>query len=401
MKARVLVTDGEQRSALAVVRSLGRRGFEVEVCSETGASLAGASRFAGIDHRIPPVLNDPSAYAEAVAELCRTREPGILLPVTDAALMALLPLRDRMGTAVIPAPSAAVHAAVSNKESLLDPARAAGLTTPQSLRLDRAQDLPTAGALPPFPLVVKPSRSVVSSETPSDPGLARFSVTYAEDPDMLRGTLESLPQSAFPVLLQERVEGRGEGIFLLLWEGRRLAFFAHRRIREKPPTGGVSVYREAVRPDPELLHASTRLLESFGWSGVAMVEFKRCRHTGRPFLMEVNGRFWGSLQLAIDAGVDFPALLVEAAMGEEVEPVTDYRVGTRSRWLLGDLDHLLIRLRTSYSAEELPPGSGGRWKAAGSVLLPWRPRDRWEVLRPSDPRPGLREMGQWVSEMRR
>jgi predicted ATP-grasp superfamily ATP-dependent carboligase len=399
VSARILVTDGEQRSALAAVRSLGKAGHQVEVCSERGASLAGASRFARADHRVPSPLDDPAAYAEAVAGLCRSREMDLLLPMTDASLLALLPARERMGPTRIPAPPADVHAAISDKERLLEPARAAGLHVPRTLRVGAPGELPAAGELPAFPLVVKPSRSVAQDALGD--GLARASVSYADDADALHRLLEGLPPSAFPVLLQERIEGQGAGVFLLSWEGRRLAHFAHRRIREKPPTGGVSVYREAVHPDPELLAASTRLLEAFGWSGVAMVEFKRCHRTGRHFLMEVNGRFWGSLQLAIDAGVDFPRLLVSAALGEAVAPVTSYRAGVRSRWLLGDLDHLLIRMRTRYAPDQLPPGAGGRWRAAVSVLLPWRPGDRWEVVRASDPHPGLREFSLWLSEMRR
>ncbi len=51
-----------------------------------------------------------------------------------------------------------------------------------------------------------------------------------------------------------------------------------------------------------------------------MVEFKADARTGTPYLMEINGRFWGSLQLAIDAGVDFPAILVAAALGAPIPP---------------------------------------------------------------------------------
>ena len=42
---RVLVTDGNERAALAVTRALGREGVEVIVGAESERSLAGASRF--------------------------------------------------------------------------------------------------------------------------------------------------------------------------------------------------------------------------------------------------------------------------------------------------------------------------------------------------------------------
>ena len=112
------------------------------------------------------------------------------------------------------------------------------------------------------------------------------------------------------------------------------------------------------------------------------------------YLMEVNGRFWGSLQLAVDAGVDFPALLVRAARGERVEPVTEYRVGIRARWLWGDVDHLLARLRgsvPSHLSADLPSRRRGLLD-----FLRWRSGDRWEVLRLSDLKPFVRESAAWL-----
>src|SRR5690606_12472919 len=111
-----------------------------------------------------------------------------------------------------------------------------------------------------------------------------------------------------PFLLQSFVPGSGAGVFALYDRGRAVTIFAHRRLREKPPQGGVSVLSASALPAPAALAAAQRLLDHVGWHGVAMVEF-RVTPEGEPFLMEVNIRFWGSLQLAIDAGVDFPWLL--------------------------------------------------------------------------------------------
>jgi predicted ATP-grasp superfamily ATP-dependent carboligase len=157
----------------------------------------------------------------------------------------------------------------------------------------------------------------------------------------------------------------------------------------------VSVYRESIAADPVLVERSKALLRCFAWEGVAMVEYKLDAATGTPYLMEINGRFWGSLQLAVDAGVDFPRLLVEHALGRPVAPVTRYRMGVRSRWWWGDVDHLLARLRRTPEELALPPGSPGRLAAARDFLMLWRPGDRNEVFRLSDPRPQLRETIEW------
>jgi hypothetical protein len=126
-----------------------------------------------------------------------------------------------------------------------------------------------------------------------------------------------------------------------------------------------------------------------------MLEFKTDRGTGRPYLMEINGRFWGSLQLAVDAGVDFPTLLVRCALGDRpTRP--GYRVGVRNRWWWGDVDHLLARLRHSPAQLGLPPGAPSRWQAARDFARLWRPGDRNEVLRLSDPWPFVRETLDWL-----
>jgi hypothetical protein len=110
----------------------------------------------------------------------------------------------------------------------------------------------------------------------------------------------------------------------------------------------------------------------------------------------VNGRLWGSVQLAVDAGVDFPALLAAAYAGDSLpaEPPR-YRTGIRLRWEWGDVDHALARLRRRDAENALPPGEPSRLGALGAVLLPWRPGDRLEVFRLGDPRPFLRESARW------
>ena len=111
--------------------------------------------------------------------------------------------------------------------------------------------------------------------------------------------------------------------------------------------------------------------------------------------MEINGRFWGSLQLAVDAGVDFPSLLLDSAQGRPPEGVVRGQPGVRTRWLLGDLDQLVTRVRKNRKALDLPPSAPGKGKAIRDFLFDFRPGVRSEVLRLSDPGPFLREVVEW------
>lgn len=391
--AQVLVTDGEQRSALAIVRSLGGAGHRVEVAGSRRRTLAGSSRYSAQSIRVPDSLAEPERFANAVIAHAHSAGIEVLLPVTEASLLALLPRRADLEPTSLPFPELETFLRICDKAQVTRAAAAVGISVPAQHILTKASDPDFDSATLRFPVVVKPARSVVRSGT----GLRKLSVVHAADRAVLSRMAASMPPEAFPLLVQQRIIGPGIGIFVLLWQGEVLAAFSHERLREKPPSGGVSVYCESRPLDPQLLERSVSLLRSFGWQGVAMVEFKRDAQTGEDHVMEINGRFWGSLQLAISAGVDFPRLLVDAALGMEVQAATHYVSGVRSRWVLGDLDHLIARMRRSAESLGLSPGAPGRGRALLDFVSAFGPGSRGEVLRWSDPVPGAIELLDWLA----
>jgi predicted ATP-grasp superfamily ATP-dependent carboligase len=392
MTTSVLVLDGEQRAALAVVRSLGYHGCRVHVCSSVPRSLAGGSRFAASETCVPDPLRDPEAFSAAVSRLARARRAVLVLPVTEAATLALLERNDMPARTMIPTSDLEHFRRASDKSAVLSLAERLGIAVPAQRSVSGNQDAEPPIPAGMFPLVVKPARSIAG------PGGDRrkVGVRYASTPAQLDEAMRELGSEAGPFLLQTRIEGPGLGVFVLRWGGRVIASFAHRRIREKPPSGGVSVCCESVAAPPGLLEQSVTLLEALDWNGVAMVEFKHDTVSGRDYLMEINPRFWGSLQLAIDAGVDFPWYLVQAALGLQLPPVQAWRVGVRSRWCWGEVDHLIARLRHSRADLNLPGDAPGLISTALSVLNPWRPGQRSDVFRLSDPMPAIRETIAWV-----
>jgi predicted ATP-grasp superfamily ATP-dependent carboligase len=392
--ASILITDGEQRAALAVVRSLGRAGHRVIVTANEPRSLAGSSRFAAARETVPDPLAEPGSYARRIAELVARWKVEVLLPITDASLMAILAAPGGWNGIALPFADLVRARQASDKALLTSLAPTVGIAVPEQLKLGSPAERATLDVERlKFPIVLKPSRSVA---TDSAGRQFKLGVLHAAAPEELERALDRIPEAGYPVLLQQRIVGPGVGIFLLVWKGETIAVFSHRRIREKPPAGGVSVYRESIAADPALVARSRALLDLLQWEGVAMIEYKLDGNDGTPYLMEINGRFWGSLQLAIDAGVDFPALLVDLALGKKVVTTTRYRTGVRSRWWWGDVDHLLARLRRSDARLALPPGAPGRFATLARFAVLWRPGDRNEIFRWNDPRPFFRETLQWL-----
>ena len=378
---------------MAVVRALGMAGFTIYSTGRSVNATAATSRFCHESATVPDALEDPAGYAEEVRKLVDRWQIAVLLPMTEASILAILGASDLFCGVKIPFPGLEIFRRISDKHTLSKVAPTLGIAVPQQHVLNTQGDASTVDLLSlRFPLVAKPARSVGESRGRS----LKVGVRHAADAAELRNILGELPHQAYPLLLQQRVVGPGVGVFLLVSEGRTMAAFSHRRIREKPPAGGVSVYRESIALDPMLLARSRALLDAFDWQGVAMVEYKIDAMTGTAYLMEVNGRFWGSLQLAVDAGVDFPRLLVDLALGREVEPVMTYRTGIRSRWWWGDVDHLLLRMLRSDRRLSLPPGTPGKARALLDFLKLWRPGDRSEIMRLNDPMPFLYESWNWL-----
>ena len=383
---RILITDGNERAALAAARSLVRAGHEVCVTAATPWSLAGVSR--GVHAHVIPAdpLIDPAGYVAQVRHVAERVGARVLLPITDPSVEALLEHRAALPPGVtLPFPDLATYQKASDKALMLDLARRCGFTVPETQIVASREQCDVSFHDSLFPAALKPHRSVVSAGN----GKRKLTVIRVESAEECRRALATLPAAAFPVLVQRWVAGVGEGLFVLRWGGRTIGLFAHRRLREKPPAGGVSVYRESIALDDRLVGPGLGLLDALAWQGVAMIECKHDLETGEYVVMEINGRFWGSLQLAIDAGVDFPRLLVHSAAGETHPDRSGhpYRIGVKSRWFWGDVDHFYLRLRD---------GDGSRPRIVWDFLTAFLQRHRSEVWRWTDPLPFAVETLQWL-----
>ncbi len=393
----VIILDGNQRSALAATRSLGRKGIEVVVGAEKGRSLASSSRYCKRSFAYPSPESDPPAFLRAVLETTERYVNPVLFPMTDVTVNEILLHRSLFPENVrIPFSDHLRYDALSDKENLFRQAKKLAIPMPETLfssDFTSHADLISEAVKMGFPLVVKAahSRAILSGK------YIASSAVYATDPGELETVLGKVPFNRTRCLVQKKIQGPGIGIFLLARHGDVLARFAHRRIREKPPSGGVSVLCESIKPPAEALDAASRLISINGWHGVAMIEFKWDDEENRPKLIEVNGRFWGSLNLAIRAGVDFPFLLYQLALGERVEGPAEYRIGLKSRWELGDFDHLLIRLTKDPDNPSLS-GTRVRKRDAIAVFLAdfFRSSVVHEVFRFDDPVPFLFEAKEYV-----
>lgn len=376
----ILVLDAAQRSALAVTRSLGQLpNVLITTAEREEKSLAGASRFSHESLVYPCPQAQPGAFIVWMTDLLAKRSFDWVFPVTEVTSQLLLMHQAQIPKLRLPFASLETVMALADKGLLTERARALGVPVPQSQWYANTDSLKIDHLV--YPVVVKPCLSKIYTQN----SWLATSVFVAQDAAALSRELALRPYLAeHPFMVQEFIPGSGAGVFALYNRGTPVAFFAHKRLREKPPEGGISVLSESAPVTPTLEGYARTLLDAVNWHGVAMVEFRETPD-GDFYLMEVNTRFWGSLQLAIDAGVDFPTLLLRACLGETLPPQTPYKIGQKLRWLLGDLDSLYIYLKRPYSFSE-------KLRRVAEFVTPNWGAQRYEINRWGDLAPAWREI---------
>ena len=143
---------------------------------------------------------------------------------------------------------------------------------------------------------------------------------------------------------------------------------------------------------------SIQLLDAINWQGVGMVEFKWDAEEKEFKLLEINGRFWGSLQLAIDSGVNFPRLAVQISQNEKIKKNLQFNTRVRTRWLWGDFDSLIMRLFSSHQNENLPPGYPSKMQCFRDFFRLSKINLNFEILKKNDIKPWIYETHRWFKK---
>lgn len=307
------------------------------------------SKYSGRRFLYPSPAKDPRAFCDYLLRALKKDRYEVLFPVHD---FDLIPIAEERASflpfvkMVLP-PQKALRT-VLDKESTLNLARELGIPVPETFVLENIDQLSSLIQRLPFPVVVKPRRQVYWTASGANLDLVGEK-NYASSPEDLAAAAQQALKRGLLPLIQSRVTGIGAGVAALFKDGEPRALFSYRRIREYPVTGGPSTLREST-DDRRLKVYAEQLLRALNWNGVAMVEFKINERTGEVWLMEINGRFWGSIALPIAAGVDFPYLAYQLATQGDIPMVKEYRIGVRARWLFpGDLLWLLNAKKTGTS----------------------------------------------------
>ena len=316
---KVFVTDALFKHSLAIIRAISNQ-YAVD-CGYTRAYALSffSSRIHG-KLLYPDPRFYPQEFAEAMVRLARKMDYAAILPVSYESCVSMVRFAPDFDRVMLP--NAKSMEVASNKRLTTELARELSIPTPDTLPVSNIGGLEAAARVFRFPFFLK--NSLGSQEN---------TVIGSESELRLRGP-HSLSQWGSDLIAQEVAVGEGCGFFALFNRGSLRAFFMHRRIREGSPNGGPSTCCESFY-DPKLKEYGVRILQALNWHGAAMVEFKRTKENEYK-LLEINPKFWGSLDIAIAAGVNFPQLIIECITSGDCNEVSQYAENLRYQWPIPD-----------------------------------------------------------------
>ncbi|NMX21173.1 hypothetical protein C5S30_01775 [ANME-1 cluster archaeon GoMg4] len=326
---KVLVLDAQMRNSLAIIRSLGGNGLEVDAGEETRFATSFFSKYCNNHIVYPSPTKSPEKFIAYMLNLVKSNHYDVIFPVTDATVIPIVEHKTEFSKyTIVPFADYQTLTKASDKAQTLKIAMKNDIPCPKTYFIDYYDDLEKIKDNVEYPVVVKPNR-----------GFGARGVFLCNSTDKLFERGKHVHDEYGSFLVQEYIpKGDEIGVYTLFdFDSEPCALSVQRRIRSYPISGGPSTLRETIE-DERTVDLAFRLLKAMKWFGVAMVEFRIDPRDGIPKLMEINPRFWGSLQLSILSGVDFPHLLYKLVTDGYIEPDMDYKTGVKCRWLLpGDM----------------------------------------------------------------
>ena len=342
MKA--IVLNGDLKSALCAVRSLGQAGHEVTVGAERESGMAYHSKFAKDSFVYPSPYTNRAGFVEAVIEQANEiGEKPVVFAFSDATYLSLHEAREELAeVCTLQYPDSEKVAMAFDKASTYSLAKVTGVSTITTWSPGTSEELTRIATNESYPLVLKARQSVTWKEGKGVFGTACF--VHSGD-ELVKKYKDITEETGEAPLIQKFIEGEEYGVEMLADKGEVFARIVHHRLRSLSPTGGASVLKETIIEGElyrELTELAGKLVRALSWSGPIMVEFKVDADSRKPLLMEINGRFWGSLPLSVFAGVDMPTLYADwVCNGKKPEQVVEATKEVTSIHQAGDIAHLL------------------------------------------------------------
>jgi predicted ATP-grasp superfamily ATP-dependent carboligase len=356
----VLVTDAQLRSSLVAIRSFGKKNIKISAGSELVNAMGHYSKYCTRKIIYPNPRTETSKFLTFMLDMVKKNGYDCIIPFHTYTAFLLSKYKDIFKDYThIPPPDFKVYYNAFNKIQLLKTAQKNNITIPKTYFSQDIEEI--IDSIDNYPVIVKPSKR------------HGIKISICDSQIDLKINYNDMTKKYGQCIVQEFIPNGGEvGVYTIFDKNSDpIALTVQERLRCMNSYGGISTLRKTIKND-ELVNIAFNLLKIINWSGAAMVEFRIDSRDNKPKLMEINPRFWGSLQLSISSGIDFPYILYQLTMDEKPQLNLDFKENVYCRWFIGEITNFF-----NYS---------GKIKRLVDLM---RPKVINDVISINDPKPGL------------
>lgn len=357
-KKLILLGFAEALSAPEVVFSLVKAGFSVAAFT-SGKHISPLRKIKSVELiKVTSLHENADKTISELRNIYHNLKVSAILPLNDSALWLCNKLADDPEIKVA-GPTGICAQFALDKRLQLKAARTAGFNVPDTLIVENiADDKQKIN----FPVILKSAMAFAEYE--GQP-IEKESVHYCKNKQEFNKEIAKWSRKQ-PLLVQSIHNGVGEGLFGFATDKDVILWSAHQRIRMMNPKGSGASACKAIPITDHPVHSAKDMLSKLKWRGMFMIELLR-DETGKLWFVELNGRAWGSMALALRMGFDYPAWTVMQKLDPTFIPSSPTpREYVTCRHLGREIIHILQVLRgpQSTATPNWPPF----WRTFFNVL---------------------------------
>ena len=327
----VILTYCWNRVGYTILKSLHQKGLKVWAADTSNRNICSMSKFCTGSFTYPDPFTEEDAFIQVLKDKVAELRPRVLMPTHDESVVIMRHRDEFPADLIIPYEGEEKLLLLANKAKSTELARKAGVPVPEVYKsIDEVKS---------YPVVFK---TVI--------GNSAKGVFFPKDREELVKLMDKHKDEE--TLLEEWIGGTDYSVDCVRWDGFCKTSVYHALVT-KTDGGGTTTQREIVYM-PQLDAAALKLMDAVDFHGVCGLDFRYDAENNKIAYIETNARFTGGLATPVAAGFDIPWIVYKLATeGKYTEPI-NVRIGTRTKWILGDIITLVGRiLKFKWNLSEL------------------------------------------------
>lgn len=367
----IILTYCWNRVGYTILKTLSEKGLKVWAADTSKKNICSMSRFCTGSFTYPDPFTEEEAFIRVLKEKVAELKPRVLMPTHDESVVIMRHRDEFPKKLIVPYESEEMLLNLANKAWATKKADEAGCPIPKVYKsVDEVEN---------YPVVFK---TVI--------GNSAKGVYFPKSKEELLALMQEQHGNVFSndseMLLQEWIGGTDYSVDCVRWDGFWKSSVYHALVT-KTDGGGTTTQREIVAA-PELEKYAKLLLDAVDFHGVCGLDFRYDPETGKAAFIEVNARFTGGLATPVAAGFNIPWAVYKLATEGKYDEPCDARVGTKTKWILGDVITLVGRLvKLKFNGKEL------------RQVARFRGFDAFDDFRWDDKRAIMGEMGYYLGKL--